>query len=57
MLVTLFLALAAVQYVILAQQPASSYVPPPQQLAIATYVLYAVLAVESVLVSACRAPA
>ncbi|PRW60768.1 ligand-gated ion channel isoform B [Chlorella sorokiniana] len=48
--VTLFLAMAPVQFVITEHQPASSYLMPTQQLVIATYVLPALIATESILV-------
>lgn len=48
--VTLFLAMAAVQFVIAENQPASSYVLPTQQAAIATYCLLSLIAAESICV-------
>ncbi len=46
-IVTLYLALMAVQYVVNADLPASSYSMPSQQLILATYALYFALAIES----------
>ncbi|GAB4820950.1 hypothetical protein N2152v2_007996 [Parachlorella kessleri] len=49
-IVTLFLALAAVQFVISSDQPSSSYVLPTQQQVVATYCLLALMAVEAIVV-------
>ncbi|KAL4422476.1 hypothetical protein ABPG75_008673 [Micractinium tetrahymenae] len=48
--VTLFLALTAVQFVLIGSVPTSSYVVPTQQLVLATYVFLFLLAVESIIV-------
>ena len=52
--VTLFLAMAAVQFVIGEGQPASSYVLPTQWSAIISYLLLSCIACESIVVSARR---
>ncbi|KAL4451548.1 hypothetical protein ABPG75_007210 [Micractinium tetrahymenae] len=49
-IVTLFLAMAAIQFVIQEHQPASSYILPTQQLVVATYVLLVLVEIESILV-------
>ncbi|PRW32538.1 ligand-gated ion channel [Chlorella sorokiniana] len=48
--VTLFLSMAAVQFVIQEGQPASSYILPTQQAALATYLLLGLIAAESIVV-------
>lgn len=50
LVITLFLALAAVQFVISAAQPVSSYILPTQQLVVATYALLGIIAAVSILV-------
>lgn len=47
---TLFLAMAAVQFVLTDAQPASSYIMPTQQATLATYFLLALIALESIVV-------
>lgn len=47
---TLFLALAAVQFVVSGSVPTSSYVVPTQQLVLTTYVFLFILALESITV-------
>jgi len=49
--VTLFLALAAVQFVVSGELPATGYVLPTQQAAVCTYVLLGLIAAESIVVS------
>lgn len=46
-IITLFLALMALQYVINASLPASSYTLPSQQFIVATYILYLFLTLET----------
>ncbi|EFN59795.1 hypothetical protein CHLNCDRAFT_133508 [Chlorella variabilis] len=46
--VTLFLALTAVQFVVIGQIPTSSYVVPTQQLVLTTYIFLFLLAIESI---------
>lgn len=48
--VTLFLALTAVQFVVIGQIPTSSYVVPTQQLVLTTYIFLFLLAIESIAV-------
>lgn len=48
--VTLFLALAAVQFVVTADQPSSSYILPTQQQILCTYSLLLIMAVEAIVV-------
>ncbi|PSC74223.1 senescence-specific cysteine protease SAG39-like isoform A [Micractinium conductrix] len=48
--VTLFLALTAVQFVVAGALPTSSYVVPTQQLVLTTYVFLFLLAIESIVV-------
>ncbi|KAI7836836.1 hypothetical protein COHA_009337 [Chlorella ohadii] len=50
MIVALFLALTAVQFVLSDSLPTSSYVVPTQQLVLATYIFLFLIALESILV-------
>ncbi|PRW60468.1 ligand-gated ion channel [Chlorella sorokiniana] len=50
MIVALFLALTAVQFVLSDSLPTSSYVVPTQQLVLATYIFLFIVALESILV-------
>lgn len=49
-LVMLFLSLSAIQFVIINIMPPSSYLVPMQQLSLMTYILYAVLVLETIAV-------
>lgn len=55
-MVTLFLSMAAVQFVVQAEQPASSYILPTQQAALTTYALLGIIALESIWVSEHECP-
>jgi hypothetical protein len=48
--VTLYLALAAVQFVVAGQLPATGYAVPVQQLVVTVYILLSLIAVESIVV-------